>query len=262
MKSMKKLTKRLVKIAADVAAVGKGALSEIKGDVETLLKTPCEKLEALIDRVTKEDFFTDILHGFIEDAEKGHDVACKYLKKRYKAAQKTLDEAAKTKPEAVGFLDGIIHILLAIPAKRRPKSKLYRTGAKYGRVIGFAMNLLIFSPMIALKVLAALPVVSRLAIYLKDKLQSAADENVRRKAAAASAKPKATRKKTAKRARPKVKAAKRATAKPRAKATKRAAGTGKKKATAKAAPKRVKKKLGTLKKKASARRTKKTQKKS
>lgn len=154
--------------------IAKHAYEGIMKDIRDLAELGEVKLHELIDEVAADDTIRKMATAFFKNIGRGKDAAVSALKLEYARCQEKLDEIVDGKKEIVGFWDGFASIFLATPAQRRPRSKVYTTHVKYGKVIGVASAVLLFFPGGRIGALiGSIPVIVRGAEYLKKKVLDA-----------------------------------------------------------------------------------------
>lgn len=175
------MKKNLEELVHDISAtieegleIAKHTYEGIKKDIQELVALGEDKLRTLIDRVAENDTIRKTAREFFQNVGKGKDAAIAALKREYARSQAKLDEMVDEKKEIVGFWDGFVSIFLTTSAERRPRSKVYMTHVKYGKVMGVASAVFLFFPAGRIGMLiGSLPVVVRGAEYLKKKVMEA-----------------------------------------------------------------------------------------
>jgi hypothetical protein len=168
-----------VRISATVdegAALAKHVYDGMKADIRDLVELGESKLRNLIDKAVENETIRQMARAFFANVQKGKAAAVEALRREHSRCERQLEEMAGDKPEIVGFWDGFVYIFLALPANRRPGSRIYITHVKYGKVVGVVSAVLLFLPAGGVRaVLGALPVLVRGAQYLQEKVMAAKD---------------------------------------------------------------------------------------
>lgn len=176
MKKKQNLGDRLTEIGSKYVDVLTEASNAIGNDVKKVVSLGEEKLQGLIDTAFNEDYQKDIGNTIFKYAKKGKKEVERTLKKKVKKYNARMDELAQTDPKAAGFLDGVLNAYIATPCDRRPRSQMYKTHAKYGKVFGFVSSIVVFSPTKLYRfALGVSPVLSRTVKYLNSKVAEASE---------------------------------------------------------------------------------------
>jgi hypothetical protein len=181
-KSFKAVLNDLGETVKEGLEIAKHTYEGIKKDVEELVALGETRLNRLIDALVEDDTIRKMASAFFKNVVKGKDAAVAALRSEYAKCQQKLDDMVEDKPEIVGFWDGFASIFLATQPDRRPRSRVYTTHVRYGKVIASASAVLLFfgTGRIA-ALIGSVPVIVRGAEYLKKKILDAKVEAGARK---------------------------------------------------------------------------------
>lgn len=167
---------RRIQEAVEVAAVAYG---EVKDDITKLCALKRKQIEVLIDKVVIDQFWK-LGEAVLDAIKDGKDAAAKALSARYDQLDSWLQEQVQANPEAVGFWDGFVDAFVGNARTRRPRSTVYTTHRKYGRVVGFSTAVLLFVPAGGVRgiraLIGAMPALSRSVTYLLGKVAEAKEQ--------------------------------------------------------------------------------------